>query len=493
MFYLRDKICAIPHGSGNEERITAWLVELAGELGLECRRDEAVVNGKPTYNVVIKKPGTKGYEDLPPVVLQSHIDMVCQKAADSAHDFDNDPISVIISDDGKYMTANGTTLGADNGVGAAIALAVLESSDIAHPPIEALFTTDEEDGMTGAIALPADGFITGRRLINIDTEDEGVLCCGCAGGVNAVLRLPVSYEPILDGSSLVRIDIAGLKGGHSGLEIHNGRGNAHKLMARALRGVRDSFSSVRIAAFTGGDKRNVITRQASVVVAVDGGCIDGVIAAVDKQGKIFAHEYGGIETDISLKAEVIKDASMKSALSVESMDRLIATLITMPDGVQAMHGKVAGLVETSCNVGIVRQEKDHYYICSLIRSCVRTKKLYVLEQMRQLAKLVNADFSFDSDYPDWEPNPESDLLARFKRAYESAFPRSRDKGLPHVESVHAGLECGYFSEKFSGMDMISCGPTITGAHTVEEKLDIVSTEKVVKLLLTVFGQMVSNT
>jgi dipeptidase D len=487
--YFKDKICAVPHGSGKEEKITDWLVEFADEAGLSCRRGDEVVNGKRTYNVVIKKPGTAGYERFGAVVLQSHIDMVCQKTPESAHDFDQDPIAAVISDDGRYMTARGTTLGADNGVGAALMLAILESRDIAHPPIEALFTTDEEDGMSGAIALPADGFITGKRLINIDTEEEGILCCGCAGGVNALFRLPVRYEPLPDGYSLLRIDVSGLKGGHSGLEVRHGRANAHKLMARALHAVKNAFPATRLAAFRGGDKRNVITRQASAVVAVGNVVVDDVVELIGGLGKTFTHEYGGIETGICLTAEIAKDVPLMPVLSTESLDRLLAALITMPDGVQAMHGKIAGLPETSCNVGIVRQEEGHYHICSLIRSCVRTKKLYVLEQMRQLARLVGAEFSFDGDYPDWEPNPDSKLLTQFRQAYETAFPGAKERGLPHVESVHAGLECGYFSEKFPGMDLISCGPTITGAHTVEEKFDIASTEKVVRLLLTVLGQM----
>ncbi|MCL2183850.1 MAG: aminoacyl-histidine dipeptidase [Chitinispirillia bacterium] len=492
LYYFKDKICAIPHGSGKEEGITSWLVEFAKGLGLECKRGDGVVNGKRTYNVVIKKPGTSGYEGADAVVLQAHIDMVCQKAEGSAHDFDKDPLHVVISEDGRYISARDTTLGADNGAGAALMLAVLESGDISHPPIEALFTTDEEDGMSGAIALPSDGFISGRRLINIDTEDEGTLCCGCAGGVNANFRLPIACEPVPAGSSLVRIDISGLKGGHSGIEIHQGRANAHKLMARVLHAVKDAYPMMRLVKFTGGDKRNVITRQAGVVIAVDSAGTDAVTALIDGQKKIFAHEYCGIESGISLKAEIVRDASITQVLSISSSDKLLAMLLALPNGVQAMHGKVAGLVETSCNIGIVRQEADHIFICSLIRSCIRTKKLYTLERMRLLAALAGAEFSFDSDYPDWEPNPQSDLLARFRRAYESAFPGAGDDGLPVVESVHAGLECGYFSEKFPGMDLISFGPTIKGAHTIEERLDIVSMERVVRLLLTVLGQMAGD-
>jgi len=492
MYYFREKMCGIPRGSGKERQIADYLVEFAREHGLEWKRGSGVVNGKPVHNVVIRKPASAGYENLDAVILQSHIDMVCQKAIGSTHDFDRDPLSVAVSDDGRFMSAAGTTLGADDGIGAACALAVLESGGIAHPPIEALFTSDEEDGMGGAIAACADDgdFIRGRRLINIDEDTEGTLFCGCAGGINAVLRLPVRRESVPHGYVFLRVELSGLTGGHSGSEIHRGRANAHMLLARALNAVRDKEREVYLTAFTGGDKRNVITREAAAVIAVQKQFVDDVVTLIGTQEKIFAHEYAGIENGgIRLTAKVVEDAAVISVLSDQSFERLLAVLLAMPNGVLAMHGRIEGLVETSCNMGIVRLEEDHIYICSLIRSFLRTKKLYILERMRQIAWLAGAEFSFDGDYPQWEPNPNSELAARFAQAYESAFPGAKEAGLPRLKSVHAGLECGYFAERFPDMDMISCGPTITGAHTIDETLDIVSTEKLVRLLITVLGQM----
>ena len=491
MYYFREKMCGIPRGSGKEQKIADYLVEFAREHGLECERGNGTVNGKQIYNVVIRKPATAGYENLDPVIVQSHIDMVCQKANGSAHDFDRDPISASVSGDGRFMTAAGTTLGADDGIGAACALAILESGGIAHPPVEALFTSDEEDGMGGAIAACAGdgGFIRGRRLINIDTDAEGTLFCGCAGGINATLRLPVRREPVPGGHALLKAELTGLAGGHSGTEIHKGRANAHVLMARALHAVGGELP-LSLAAFAGGDKRNVITREAWAVIAVEEKSADDAVKLFRAQEKIFAHEYAGIENcGIAFAVRPADGAAARTVLSRESLDRLLAAIIAMPNGVLAMHGKVAGLVETSCNLGIARLEEDHVYLCSLIRSFLRTKKLYVLEQMRQIAWLAGAAFSVDNDYPQWEPNPNSELAARFARAYQSAFPDAKGAGLPQMKSIHAGLECGYFAERFPDMDMIACGPTITGAHTTEETLDIFSVERLVRLLIVVLGEM----
>lgn len=489
MHYFRE-ISQIPRGSGKEQKIADYLVNFAKERGFTYTRSTATVDGKQTHDVVIEKPGTAGYENLDAVILQAHTDMVCQKVKDSAHNFDADPIE-IIERDGK-MRANGTTLGADDGIGVACILALLKSTEIAHPPIKALFTSDEEDGMTGAMAVTKE-LVNANRLINIDTETEGTLYYGCAGGLDAVFRLPYTLEPVPDGYELIQIEMSGLLGGHSGVEIHKKHANAHKLMARALRAAFDAYPAMLIT-FIGGDKRNVITREASALIAVEKNNKDKVIELIKNQEDTFLHEYEGIENPktFRLTAESAKAKPGNSplqALSHGSRDKFLALILVIPNDIQAMHGKVDNLVETSCNLGIIRQETDHFYLCSLIRSFFRTKKLYVLEQMRQLAALSGAAFSFAGDYPDWEPNPDSELIARFKRAYESAFPGAGEQGLPRVESIHAGLECGYFTENFPGMDMIACGPTITGAHTPEETLDVESTEKVVALLLTVLAQM----
>lgn len=486
VFHYFREISKIPRGSNNEQAIADYLVAFAKERGLEVRRCDTPVDDHTAHDVVICKPGTPGFDGLDTLILQSHIDMVCQKVPGSAHDFTKDPIK-LVEKDGK-MTADGTTLGADDGIGVACMLAILESNDIAHPPIEALFTSDEEDGMAGAIAVTAD-LVKGNRLINIDTETEGVMYYGCAGGVDAIFRLPIRHEPVPANAAFLHIELSGLLGGHSGVEIHKKHANAHILMARTLRAIQDECP-MRLVTFTGGDKRNVITRSAGALIGVDTADVQKVIDLVAKQEEIFRHEYDGIEMTQEGASAIVLAAKTSAekpaaALAQDSTDTFLRMVMVMPNGVQAMHGKVEGLVETSCNLGIITQKEDHIYLCSLIRSFFRSKKLYVLDQMRQLALLAGAGFTAASDYPDWEPNLSSELMARFGRAYTSAFPGKEAEFM----SIHAGLECGYFTQKFPQMDMIACGPTITGAHTPEETLYIDSTEKVVKLLLTVLAQM----
>jgi dipeptidase D len=484
MHYFYE-ISKFPRGSGNEGAIAEYLVNFANERNFKVRRSTEVINGKQTRDIVIEKPASGGYGHLDTVILQAHIDMVCQKIPSSKHDFEKDGIE-IIEKDGK-ITANGTTLGADDGIGVACMLAILESSDISHPRIEALFTSDEEDGMTGAMAVTTN-LVKGKRLINIDTETEGTLYYGCAGGVDANFKLPVSYSEIPKGCAFVKIEISGLLGGHSGVEIHKKHANANKLMARTLRLIMNG-ATAHLVSFTGGDKRNVITREAVSVVAVDEKNAAKVIEIAQSCKNTFLHEYDNIEDPekFNLTANIVSSEETR-AVSKESAEKLIAAILVIPNDVLAMHGKVDALVETSCNLGILSQEEGHFYFCSLIRSFFKSKKEYVLEQMKQLAYLIGAEFWADNSYPDWEPNPDSELIARFVRAYETVFPGASRDNLPRVESIHAGLECGYFTEKFPFMDMIACGPTITGAHTPEETLDKASTEKVLALLLAVLNQ-----
>ena len=487
MYYFRE-ISKIPRGSGKEQHIANYLVEFAVNNNFVFRRSTELMDGKQTYNVVIEKPATNGYESLDTVILQTHIDMVCQKVEGSTHNFDVDPIEIIKKN--GQLIANGTTLGADDGIGVACVLAILENDhkDITHPRIEALFTSDEEDGMTGARVV-TDLLKSTKRLINIDTATEGTLCYGCAGGITAHFYLPITHESIPEGYTFLKIKLFGLLGGHSGVEIHKKHANAHKLMARTLRAIWDDYPALLVS-FTGGNMKNVIASEATALIAVEKNKVNIVRELIEDQKKIFLHEYYNIEKDdlFNLTSEIITPDSCR-AISSESSERFLSTLLRIPNDVQAMHDVEKGLVETSCNLGIVLQKSDSFYLCSLIRSFYRTKKLYVLEQMRQLAFIVGANFYSSDDSPAWEPNPQSELLKRFKSAYKHAFPDANAEEYPRIESIHAGLECRYFADKFPDMDMIACGPTITGAHTPNEALDIASTEKVVKLLLTVLNQM----
>jgi dipeptidase D len=485
VFYYFKEISRIPHGSGNEMSIADYLSAFAEERGLKKKRSTAIVNGKQTHNVVICKPASSEcYQKLETVVLQAHIDMVCQKTKDSTHDFEKDPIQLVIEEETGKMTAKDTTLGADDGIGVACILAILENNQIEHPPIEALFTSDEEEGMTGAIAVDRE-LITGRRLINIDTETEGILYNGCAGSINADFRLPITYEPIPAGYLFFKIEISGLLGGHSGIEIHKRHANAHKLLARTLRAIMDSLPLCLIS-FEGGNKRNAITREACARIAIPEGKDFDISGLVLKWQDVFIHEYDGIEPSIKMSiAPILSDD--QQALSSESANKLVDAILIMPNDIQAMHAKIEGLVETSCNLGIVSQESNQILLCSLIRSFIRTKKMYVFEQMNRIADMIGAELIAGSDTPDWEPNADSDLKKRFIHAYITAFSKE-----PKIESIHAGLECGYFSRKFPDMDIIACGPTITGAHTTEETLDIHSMKRVTELLLHVLNQMDSE-
>lgn len=482
-FHYFREISQIPRGSGKEQAVADYLTAFAGKNNFSFKRSTEVIKERQTCDVVIYKPGTLGYESLDTVVLQAHFDMVCQKTKDSAHNFDTDPIEIIMN--GNQMTANGTTLGADDGIGVALMLAILESQDISHPPIEAFFTSDEEDGMTGVVAVTGE-MISGRRLINIDSEDEGVFTYGSAGGIDANVILPITYEPTPDNFTFLHIEVAGLMGGHSGVEIHKGRANAHLLLARVLGAIEDLYA-LRLVSVHGGDKRNVITREAGAVIGIASENVSGIKKLAEEQRSIFAHEYESIETNIQIT--VNQDSLTHSqVISAETTDKFIMALLTLPNDIHSMHNNVENLVGTSCNIGIILQDEESFSFCSHIRSFHHSKKLYVLDKFRRIARLLGARFSDGNDYPVWEPNLDSDLIKRFKYAYENTFTDKK----PHFESIHAGLECGFISKKFPDMDMISCGPTITGAHTPEEMLDIDSTKRTIELLLNILTQMADD-
>ena len=497
LFYFGE-LCKIPHGSGNEKALADYLVEFAKQHGLDWKRspDDEVVRGKKTHNVVISKPATKGYEACAPVIMQGHIDMVCQKTPESTHDFEKDGIKIIV--DGDKMTADGTTLGADDGIGVACALAVLEGGEgIHHPPIQALFTSDEEAGMTGASSVTAellDG-VENKRLINIDTEIEGTLTNACAGGLDCNFDLPVTYVSLPENYALVKIDISGLQGGHSGIEIYKGHANANKLMARVLGAIEEALlikgnvagSPLYLVAYVGGDKRNVITKAATATIAVPSERSTEVIDLANACCKIFREEYKDRDADVALSASVITSDKPVSVVSQEATSAFINAILRIQDGVITWLNKDTDLVETSCNLGIVRLDDKGLFFSSMIRSFYRPKKLEVARKMRKIAKRVGANFVTEGEVPEWAPAPESELVKRFEHAYQTAFGT-----LPTVESIHAGLECGQFANKFPNMDMIALGPTMTGVHTTEETLYLESTRKVVELLLTVLDQMNTN-
>ncbi len=485
MFYFRE-VSNIPRGSGNETAIADYLVKFGENLKKKVvvKRIEEKVEGKQTHDVIISVDGTKGYEHCETVVLQAHIDMVCQKSPESNHDFLKDPIEY--SEIDGIIKANGTTLGADDGIGVATILAILESDKISHPPLEALFTSDEEQDMTGAMAVK-NTHIKGTKLINIDTETEGVFYYGCAGGINANFDLPARYVPTPDKIEFYEIHISGLQGGHSGVQIDQKHANAHKLLGRILYQLVNYFSEQKapfsIADIKGGDAKNVITLEASVIVGIHPENKQDLENEVQKCLATFKNEYAGVEPDMNITTEEV-DKHFEKVLSDETLEKLVSALVLIPNDVLAQHTEIKDLVETSCNLGVLSLDSERILMVSFIRSFFESKKQYVVDQMKILAGFIGADFSVDADFPNWQPDTDSNLVKRFRKSYNDVFGKD-----PVFQSIHAGLECGHFARTFTDMDMIACGPTITGAHTIKESLEAKTVGMIVELLIDVLQKM----
>ncbi|HIF9064956.1 TPA: aminoacyl-histidine dipeptidase [Photobacterium damselae] len=449
-----DKICSIPHPSKYEEQLAQYIVSFAQQEGLDVRRDNV-------GNVIIKKPATPGMEDRKGVVLQAHIDMVPQKNEDTAHDFLVDPIQPYV--DGEWVTAKGTTLGADNGIGMATCLAVLAAKDIEHGPLEVLLTIDEEAGMTGAFGLEA-GWLEGDILLNTDSEQEGEVYMGCAGGVDGAITVEIAREATpseLVGAKLV---IKGLKGGHSGCDIHTGRGNANKLLGRFLFGHAQELG-LRLESITGGSLRNAIPREANAVVALPA-------ANLDKLNELFSHyqdllnaELGHVETDINLFIETQEQPVQIMALA--DQNRLIAVLNACPNGVIRMSDDIQGVVETSLNVGVITTEENKVTILCLIRSLIDSGRSNVEGMLKAVAELAGASCEFAGAYPGWKPDADSEIMHLFRDTYNNMYGRT-----PNIMVIHAGLECGLFKKPYPTMDMLSFGPTIKFPHSPDEKVNI---------------------
>lgn len=449
-----DKICSIPHPSKYEEALAQYIIEWAKEQGLDVRRD-------PTGNVFIKKPATAGMENRKGVVLQAHIDMVPQKNEDTDHDFTKDAIQPYI--DGEWVTAKGTTLGADNGMGMASCLAVLASNDIQHGPLEVLLTIDEEAGMTGAFGLEA-GWLEGDILLNTDSEQEGEVYMGCAGGIDGSMTFPINREGIPAGYVTRQLTLKGLKGGHSGCDIHTGRGNANKLIARFLAGHAQELD-LRLIEFRGGSLRNAIPREAFVTLAVPA-------ANEAKLAELFTHyttllsaELGKVETDIISFNEAI-DAKEQVFVAADQQ-RFIAALNACPNGVIRMSDEIEGVVETSLNVGVITTEASSVTVLCLIRSLIDSGRQQVEGMLTSVADLSGAQIEFSGAYPGWKPDADSEIMVIFRDMYESIYGHK-----PNIMVIHAGLECGLFKEPYPNMDMVSFGPTIKFPHSPDEKVKI---------------------
>jgi dipeptidase D len=452
------ELSLIPRPSKKEGKAADFVARFGNSLGLKTIKDE-------TGNVIIQKPATPGQEHKPGIILQTHLDMVPQKNSDKIHDFENDPISLLL--DGEWMTADGTTLGADNGIGVAATMAILESNTLKHGPLEALFTVDEETGMTGAKHLKP-GILKGSILINLDSEDEGELYVGCAGGLDGTFRFEYSDEPAPAATEPCRLSVTGLKGGHSGMDINLGRGNANKIIFRILRSLD---SDIRLSSISGGSARNAIPREAFADLFVPSNSIATVAALVGETERTVKAELKGCEPDLKIRFERI-EAATSTVIPASVHNKLVNAVCASPDGVLRMSDAMPDLVETSTNLAIVKSEKGATTVSCLMRSSVNSAKEIPAMMLEAVFTLAGATVTFSGDYPGWNPDPDSKILLKMKAVYEKLYGRE-----PAVKAIHAGLECGLLGGIYPELDMISCGPTIRYPHSPDEKVHTGSVEK----------------
>ena len=457
------EICNIPHPSNSEDKIRQYLVDFAVAHGLEHQVDEA-------GNVYMRKAATAGLEDRKGIVLQAHMDMVPQKNNDKEFDFINDPIEAYI--DGEWVTANGTTLGADNGIGMAVILAVMEDDTVEHGPIEGLITATEETGMDGAFGLKG-GLLQGDILLNLDSETEGELYVGCAGGMDANITLPYASESAAADYKALEIAVKGCKGGHSGIQIVCQRANANKLLFRILRALSAKMD-IQLASVDGGGLRNAIPRESVAVVMVkDAEAAKSIVAEYEK---MFVAEYAGVEDSIEVVvSEVVAPATVMAA---DAAKRLMAAVVACPDGVDKMSLAMEGLVQTSNNFARVVSDGQCVKMQTLMRSSVRSEKEALGDAIKAVFELAGAEVELSGSYDGWNPNMESPILKAMLASYEALYGKK-----PEVTAIHAGLECGIIGSNYPGLDMISFGPTICYPHSPDEKVEIASVEKFYDFLL----------
>ncbi|BAX78984.1 aminoacyl-histidine dipeptidase [Labilibaculum antarcticum] len=463
-----EDICQIPRPSKKEDRIIDFLMEFGKKHNLQTKRDEI-------GNVLISKPATPGNENRKTIVLQSHMDMVCEKNSETKHDFDKDPIIPWI--DNGWVKAKGTTLGADDGIGIAAEMALLSSTDIAHGPIECLFTVDEETGLSGAFALQP-GFISGEILLNLDSEDEGEIFIGCAGGIDTLATIEYSKEDVPNGHFPVRIDVKGLLGGHSGDEINKGRGNSNKILNRFLWQINKKYD-IRIACFDGGNLRNAIPREAYAIITLPSKFKENVRVDLN----IYAAEMEDVWSVSEPKLKISLESTDTPAFVIdkESSSNLMDAIYACPHGVFSMSSKMPGMVETSTNLASVKfSGENKIKITTSQRSDVDSEKYNISQMVGTTLSMANAKIEHTDGYPGWAPNPSSEILATAVNSYKKLFGIE-----PVVRSIHAGLECGLFLEKYPNMDMISFGPTLKDVHSPDEQINIETVDKFWKHLLDI--------
>ena len=469
VFKYFSEICKIPRGSGNEKQISVYLTREGKKLGLEVVQDEH-------YNVLIKKKATPGYENAPNVIIQGHMDMVCEKNKDTDHDFEKDPIKLRV--EGNYLYATDTTLGADTGLAVAMGLALLASDNIVHPPLEVVFTADEEESMNGAMNLKGDLF-KGSYIINLDSEEEGTITVSCAGGVTALVTIEKEFKDV-NSKVAFNIDVKGLLGGHSGMEINKQRANSNILMGRILNHLLNHANiNLDLVQISGGAKNNAIPREADAVILIDEKDEERLKEELNKILNIFKNEFKTSDPKIEILCEK-SHKTYNEALKDDIRDKIIATIILMPSGIQTMSMDIENLVESSTNLGVINNNKDNFLFEFATRSSVKSLKDEINNKMSLLCKTLDVKLSLEDDYPEWEYAKDSKLEEICINTYEELTGQK-----PEISAIHAGLECGLLLDAIKGAQAVSIGPNLYDVHTPNEHLDIKSTNRTWNYLLAI--------
>ena len=461
VFDIFAEICKVPRPSKHEEQISKWLQDFAADHQIECIADEAM-------NVIMRVPATPGYENHEGVILQAHMDMVAEKDGNVQHDFMRDPIETYV--DGEWLKAKGTTLGADDGIGIAMALAAITDRELEHPAIECLFTVDEETGLTGAMKLQ-DGMLQSKRLINIDSEDDGQIFIGCAGGIDTLAKMHYEQSQITNHKSqiAIRLSVSGLLGGHSGDDINKGRANANQLIVWFLARIWPQ-TDVQLASINGGNLRNAIAREAEAVIAIPMAYKEQIRIEWNHFVAQMEGVFGEVEKDMRLELETCDMPEV--FIPADKAYRLVMALCECPHGMIAMSKDMPGLVETSTNLASIKMREGYIEVNTSQRSSIESSKHHLKWAVEQALSLACDEVTHGDGYPGWAPNPKSELLEVVKKAYTDLF-----KAEPKVLAIHAGLECGLFLEKYPYLDMVSIGPQMYGVHSPQERLSIPSTNR----------------
>ncbi len=468
-----EEVTKIPRCSKHEEKICQWLMNWAQENGFDTKMDN-------TGNILIKIPASSGYENSPVVVIQGHVDMVCEKTPDSTHDFSKDPIKLIY--DGDWLTADKTTLGADNGIAIAMAIVLALDKELAHPPLEFLFTVDEETGLTGVNALEP-GFIEGKILINVDSEDEGYFTVGCAGGMNTYLSLPLHFEEVSADFIPYKLKAGGMKGGHSGIDINAEKANAIKILGRTLFSIKKEVD-IKLIDIKGGSAHNAIPRDAEAHLYIPRDGIQRVTELINQFENTLKVEFNNTDPDIQLSLQEDKENDHGQALSSEETQKIVELILAVPHGVDAMSVDIENLVETSNNFANIKIEENTLKILTSQRSSIVSRLEALTERIESVVRIAGGSAQSGDGYPPWQPNMDSPLLKMSTELYEKTFNKK-----PVVEVIHAGLECGIIGEKNPGMDMISIGPTLKYPHSPDEKIHIGTIGKVWDFLVVLLKEL----